>query len=211
MNKLRDKALQVFSQHRSGASPIPTTLSVGHYGDDELALFGGQTRVFFSRLLLLNRNREKNRRESSRNSPFASSNSESPASDVSESPIEPLPDVHPSLVEYISGLPPSQHPPTELATEQIYNDPLTTAGFFHPPNSDMQNLYVAAPVASPQDSGGQGFSTLFPTMGAFTGESMGISTSELFSMDLMMTDSGIDQQWRSFMKESGLLDPSLCS
>ncbi|KAF5393704.1 hypothetical protein D9757_000116 [Collybiopsis confluens] len=226
LNRLRAKAFEAFSQHRSGISPIPSILSVSRdYGDDELALFGGQTRVIFSRLLLRQRDSEKKKLESSVNSPTSASNPESPAPNETNyesrdvSP-ENLPDVHPSLVEYLSLLPPSQHPHSSLpqqraATEPMFNGPFPPENFFSPPHFEMQNMYVSPPPMSPEDSSMDGYLPFFPNMGnSFTSEPIGMngaSGSEVLNMDLMMRDSGpgipaIDQQWRTFMKDSGLLD-----
>jgi len=219
LNRLRDKAYQAFSQHRSGTSPIPSTLSVGRdYGDDELALFGGQTRVLFSKLMLLQRHKN-HIADSSASSPISPSSSDlSPPSEPSDSKeifSENFADVHPSLVEYISLLPPSQHPrssPRESVMGQLYTDPLASANFYRPLDTEMQNLYVSPPA------NGQGLPTFFsnmenPSMGSFTAEPDGSSTNtnaaDLLNLDLMMTDSGIDQQWRSFMRDSGLLDHGL--
>ncbi|KAJ3987194.1 fungal-specific transcription factor domain-containing protein [Lentinula detonsa] len=228
LNRLRDKAFQIFSQLRSGTSPISSSLYVGRdYGDDELALFGGQTRVLFSKLLLLQRNKQKSHAESSANTPISPSNSDSPApsdtSDSKDNSSENLPDVHPSLMEYISLLPPSQHPrspPSELAVEQLYNtNPFIPTSF---PESQMQNLYISSPEATPQGSSpdGQSFSRFFSdlgnlSMGTFTAEPAAMndnaSAGDLMNLDLVMTDSGIDQHWRSFMRDSGLLDHGLSS
>ncbi|KAJ3855656.1 hypothetical protein EV368DRAFT_34161 [Lentinula lateritia] len=222
LNRLRDKAFQIFSQLRSGTSPIPSSLSVGRdYGDDELALFGGQTRVLFSKLLLLQRSKQKNQTESFVNTPISTSDSDSPApsdaTDSKDNSPETLPDVHPSLVEYISLLPPSQHPrspPPESALEQFYTNPFAQTSF---PNSQMQNLSMSLPDVPSQvpSSNGQSFPRFFSdlgdfSMGTFTAEPTVMdgtaSTGDLMNLDLMMTDSGIDQQWRSFMRDSGLLD-----
>ncbi|GAW07666.1 hypothetical protein LENED_009673 [Lentinula edodes] len=220
LNRLRDKAFQIFSQLRSGTSPIPSSLSVGRdYGDDELALFGGQTRVLFSKLLLLQRSKQKNQTESFVNTPISTSDSDSPApsdaTDSKDNSPETLPDVHPSLVEYISLLPPSQHPrspPPESAMEQFYTNPFAQTSF---PNSQMQNLLISLPDVPSQVSNEQSFPRFFSdlgdfSMGTFTAEPTVMngtaSAGDLMNLDLMMTDSGIDQQWRSFMRDSGLLD-----
>lgn len=73
----------------------------------------------------------------------------------------------------------------------------------------MQNLYVHPPTQN--NLNGQEFPTFFPNMGSYTAEpiSSNSSSDELLNLDLMMTDSGIDQQWRSFMRDSGLLDRGL--
>ncbi|KIK65366.1 hypothetical protein GYMLUDRAFT_159686 [Collybiopsis luxurians FD-317 M1] len=231
LNRLREKAFQTFSQHRSGTLPISSALSVGRdYGDDELALFGGQTRVMFSRLLLLKRHSEKKNAESSINSPISTSNSESPApsdaSDSKEVSTENLPDVHPSLVEYLSLLPPSQHPHSSAqereAAEQMFARPFSSDNFYSPPSIEMQNMYVSPPAMSPEDSNMGGYMPFYPntgnaSTGTFTSEPItmnGGSPGDFLNVDLMMRDSGpgipgIDQQWRSFMRDSGLLDHGL--
>ena len=183
----------------------------------------------FSRLLLLKRHSEKKNAESSINSPISTSNSESPApSDASDSKVsaENLPDVHPSLVEYLSLLPPSQHPHSSAqereAAEQMFARPFSSDDFYSPPSIEMQNMYVSPPAMSPEDSNMGGYMPLYPntgnaSTGTFTSEPIAMnsgSPGDFLSVDLMMRDSGpgipgIDQQWRSFMRDSGLLDHGL--
>ncbi|KAK7470755.1 hypothetical protein VKT23_002174 [Stygiomarasmius scandens] len=225
LTKLRNKAFEIYSQYRSGNLPPPSTLSVGRdYGDDELALFGGQTRVLFSKLL-------SRRKHSSRSSiPSTTTEVFSPASsDGSEpretpaSPSDSLPDVHPSLVEYISLLPPHQHPHSSPSTAETDQQPFNffTPDMYYGPRtqsttSPTQNTPDSQMMAQTPDMNGtnlplyEGFQIQNPDLSTFTAEPANIpgsSAAPLLDLGMMISgDSEIDEQWKSFMRESGLLD-----
>ncbi|THV08656.1 hypothetical protein K435DRAFT_708630 [Dendrothele bispora CBS 962.96] len=232
LNKLRNKAFEVYSQYRSGNLPPPSTLSVGRdYGDDELALFGGQTRVLFVKLL------RRQKRSFSRSRPSsaevqspASSSDGSESKDTPSSPSESLPDVHPSLVEYLSLLPPHQHPQSSAPTMNVDQPPpnFFTSNVYYepqappqtpPPQQDATNLPPmmgqTPDLNDPSLSMYGGFHMQNPELPAFTAESGSIPESStgsepLLDLGMMMSgDSGIDEQWKSFMRESGLLDNSM--
>ncbi|KAH6915006.1 fungal-specific transcription factor domain-containing protein, partial [Coprinopsis sp. MPI-PUGE-AT-0042] len=241
--KIRRRASEVYSQHASGG-PAPTggILSTGQpdYGEDELALFGGQTKVMVSKLLSQYRKRSK---RSSVASPSASSNSNSSASTPE---MEPRPnlsnqvaDVHPRLVEYLSMYPPSNHssPPQDQATGSDHlSEPkislMTAQGLqtanqsymangSHPQqpmswwnqgqpmsappidmNSNQTAEYYASPLSAPVSvsnnrRGEYGFDPQFVQENA----------SGLADIGMMLSgDAGMDQQWLSFMRDSGFLD-----
>ncbi|KAJ6539249.1 fungal-specific transcription factor domain-containing protein [Mycena capillaripes] len=191
--KLREKAFQVYSQFRSGnPTPPPTGFGLGlfDYGEDELALFGGQTRVLVSKLISNQNN--KSRDSTSKDSflsptPTASSSTGSSPRVIPAS--EPVPDVHPSLVEYLSLFPPAQY--SQDQAEDMYQRevmaqpahlPSTTYGY----DQDFIDQAMTLPVPEPSyyvdpDTPPKDFADL------------GM---------LMSGDSGIDEQWKAFMKKS---------
>ncbi|KAJ7499017.1 fungal-specific transcription factor domain-containing protein [Mycena latifolia] len=201
--KLREKAFQVYSQFRSGnPAPPPTGFGLGlsDYGEDELALFGGQTRVLVSKLIS-KKNKDHTAKESflsptmttsSVSSPSPSANSSTPAS-------EPIPDVHPSLVEYLSLFPPAQSSPQQGA-ENIY----------------QQQQMVGQPAPSfpygyDQTFFDEAMSLPLPEPPSYFVDP-DTPPKDLSELGMMMSgDSGIDDQWRAFMKKSfsGLLDENI--
>ncbi|KAJ7667924.1 fungal-specific transcription factor domain-containing protein [Mycena polygramma] len=195
--KLREKAFQVYSQFRSGNPTAPPTgfgLGLFDYGEDELALFGGQTRVMVSKLIS---SKKKTKEHPSFLSPVPSTSASSVSSPALISASEPVPDVHPSLVEYLSLFPPAQSQYSEEVPEQenVYQREMMTESV-HPPSTaygydqtfldEAMSLpvssYYVDPDTPPKDLGDLGM--------------------------LMSGDSGIDEQWKAFMKKSfsGLLD-----
>ncbi|KAJ6509940.1 fungal-specific transcription factor domain-containing protein [Mycena vitilis] len=195
--KLREKAFQVYSQFRSGNPTAPPTgfgLGLFDYGEDELALFGGQTRVMVSKLIS---SKKKTKEHSSFLSPVPSTSASSVSSPALVSASEPMPDVHPSLVEYLSLFPPAQSQYSEEVPEQenVYQRemipesahlPTTAYGYDQTFLDEAMSLpvssYYVDPDTPPKDLGDLGM--------------------------LMSGDSGIDEQWKAFMKKSfsGLLD-----
>ncbi|KAG6813503.1 hypothetical protein H0H92_010528 [Tricholoma furcatifolium] len=210
LRKLREKAFQVYSQFRSGNPTTNAVLAVGKpdYGDDELALFGGQTRVLVSKLL----NKSSNRKKPS--SPTNSGNS------AAGSPAAETPDVHPSLVEYLSNIPlehtaPSS--PQQIASPTISYPPQSS---FQPNRQyfplDQQDLQSAswspsAPFAPVGQSNYLSNPPTFPppnmpfnALPDYSNFSVKSDTPEpLVHLGMMMT---MDEQWMSFMRQSGLLE-----
>ncbi|KAJ6538585.1 fungal-specific transcription factor domain-containing protein [Mycena sp. CBHHK59/15] len=202
--KLREKAFQVYSQFRTGnPTQLPSGFGLGlsDYGEDELALFGGQTRVLVSKLVS-----KKNREPSPKESPFISpalSNQDSLSS--SSTPVsEPIPDVHPSLVEYLSLFPPAQYPqdfsqqPVGNVPYQPMEQPVPSSATPLPPyayHSAFFNEEMSLPVPERERSS--------YLVDADT------PLKDLSDLGMLMSgDSGIDEQWKAFMKKSfsGLLD-----
>ncbi|KZP10249.1 hypothetical protein FIBSPDRAFT_838684 [Athelia psychrophila] len=107
LTKLKDNATVSLAEVRSGSlaqsSPTPSTPSqVFHNQElggpmDELALFGGQTRVLFSKLFSANRDRTKSQAGAVAGS--------SPHPPEPEDVYMGMQNVHPSLMKYISSLP----------------------------------------------------------------------------------------------------------
>ncbi|KAG6918921.1 hypothetical protein DXG01_010576 [Tephrocybe rancida] len=212
LGKLREKAFQVYSQFRSGNPTTNAVLSVGKpdYGDDELALFGGQTRVLVSKLL--------NTTSSRKQSISYTHSTDSGAG----SPTEPTPDVHPSLVEYLSNIPhdytnpssPHQSSGTSYPPQNMFQH----NGTYLPSDHEIQPPWPpSAPYSSSpinQSSYLNGTSGLpnpdmpFGSMPDYDNPAMQSDPPEnLIDLGMMMTgDSGMDEQWMSFMRDSGLLE-----
>lgn len=265
LHKMREKAFQVYSQFRSGNAPIPGVLSTGRpdYGEDELALFGGQTRVLVSRLLSQSKRAAK--RSSSASSSTTTSTNSSPHLNHNESrpgtsgttTLEPA-DVHPSLVEYLSMFPPPQNntpspphvpddqsytPYPNLNSQQCHSPDQEESPTFRPPNPqevpthaypnwphwpEQGMLYSNSQQGDgySQHSHRHSFSSFkqqpqhqfgqLPTPGLDSfNHSAGPShlagepgQSNLSDLMMFTGESGMDQQWMSFMRDSGFLDPA---
>ncbi|KAF8897440.1 fungal-specific transcription factor domain-containing protein [Infundibulicybe gibba] len=207
--KLRERAFQVYSQFRSG-NPMPpsTTLLVSgkpDYGDDELALFGGQTRVLVSRLLS---SRTTIRKTVS--SPTSPLNPLTPTDNEHGAYADSPPDVHPSLMEYLSLFPPQHihtatHPNTASST-------VTNIASYPSFSHSMQPSSIATSYSNRSD--------MHIPSATHANEISGFGDNSLADphvdndMDLGMVmsgESGMDEQWISFMRDSGLLDASLVS
>lgn len=241
LQKLRQKAFQVYSQFRSGNLPSQSTIPLNRHehGDDELALFGGQTRILVTRLLSANKKKRQT---------MASSASNSSGSTVSSPVTEPeslrssstpadgnLPEVHPSLVEYLSTLPPTSSNPTSPPihiTDTAYSAQVasmpedlsstytnTWSNWQQPPNSAMRATFSApysyqqttpdfvyAPISEAR-SPGQQQSEAVNTLGLEAMKTDSPEGTQLMDMGMMVSgESGMDEQWISFMRESGIMD-----
>ncbi|KII94707.1 hypothetical protein PLICRDRAFT_188975 [Plicaturopsis crispa FD-325 SS-3] len=95
LTRLRAKAIQVYSQYQTG-NPLPNvdrSIHARHDDeDDELALFGGQTRVLVVKILSKKRNTYD----------YTSRARDADASPSTPSHDSPHADVHPSLVEFLT-------------------------------------------------------------------------------------------------------------
>lgn len=217
---MREKAFQVYSQFRSGNSVPNRTLSVGRpdYGDDELALFGGQTRVLVSKLLSTWMKHRKQSQPPSASTSVVSS----PSSEDSRGtqPSDPSREVHPSLVEYLSMFPPSNASSHNSPGEEGSVNPIP-----HIPSVASVNGTPDPPVYQNWTTPSL-FTPLAPeTFSNITSELQPFANGNPYwqngpppepepkvdlGMMMMTGESGMDEQWTSFMKDSGLLqvDPS---
>ncbi|CAK5275690.1 unnamed protein product [Mycena citricolor] len=204
--KLREKAYQVYSQFRGGnPAPLPTTgFGVGtqDYGEDELALFGGQTRILVSKLISRKKQENTSREAVSPSSHSGMQMTPTPSSSLSSPASDAMPDVHPSLVDYLSLFAPTPQTPeypmginsASIVDHEMQLFPQeATPGFSYPDYgqgyTDIMTgtlpdrmQYDVQPVPDPRDLSDMGF--------------------------FMSGDAGIDEQWKSFMKKSfsGLLE-----
>ncbi|KAJ8523464.1 hypothetical protein ONZ45_g55 [Pleurotus djamor] len=146
--KLQERAHKIYSQFQAGNTLPHIDYSVRQdHGEDELAIFGGQTRVLASRLLS---KRSHARRADQPPKPSSQLPSSPASSDESRSPTAPLPDVHPLLVEYLSLLPNSQNdnPSSEFSSptpvEHINFPTQIETSMFSLPMAQQSGQYVAA-------------------------------------------------------------------
>jgi len=225
---LRQKALQVLTQYRNGNRPAPNTVLSDHQeqGDDELALFGGQTRILVTRLL----SASKKKRKTAASSSVPCSTSPSPLTESeslcgsSASADRSLPEVHPSLVEYLSTFPPSSNPPSNADTPcstQASSVPVnpsdhysnawlsssTTPDTFSAAYIYQQRMSDSALVLIPggMPSGQQQFAV--DTSGSEDIQIDSPENSQLLDMGMMVSgESGMDEQWISFMRDSGIMN-----
>ncbi|KIY46632.1 hypothetical protein FISHEDRAFT_75449 [Fistulina hepatica ATCC 64428] len=234
LSKMRMKAFQAYSQYQAGRGLSKVELSIGppDYGDEELALFGGHTRVLVSRLLS-KRRREQNAEvaqtsaESSVQASPTSSNSPSAENDSRppQTPYE-IPEVHPSLVEYLALLPSSQY------LDNISRLPGLNG------NSRSSSSVGATAVSTPRTGNDITMSSPAisvpswpPTMRSLVASTTQLDTNSMFFdfdhralavaehhspedtglMDLgMLTGgSGMDEQWVNFMRDTGFLGTQL--
>jgi hypothetical protein len=227
--KLKERADQVYSEFRSGDPASNAILLAGKLerGDDELTMFGGQTRVITSKLLS-SRSQKGTHSQSASPSPSAQSGSEGDAAHVS---AEQTPDVHPALMEYLSMFPVgnnssnTSHPPDfdyhhDFAALPSFQELGYTAQdnqmqvSWEPPSSSMTTSPSAPDYSSPQSSSDTASFMPFAPQSDFgtTQSNNDFNGGNLFDFDLGMmisSDTGMDEQWTSFMRDTGLLDRSL--
>ncbi|KAJ6515991.1 hypothetical protein C8R45DRAFT_958312 [Mycena sanguinolenta] len=197
--KLREKAFEVYSQFRSGnPTPPPTSFSPGlfDYGEDELALFGGQTRVMVSKLVSRkgkDKDKDKDKDQSSKESHLPTGPSTSSAS----SPSTMSDDVHPSLVDYLSLFPPTT-PQTQDSQQAA--DP-------YPPEMLAQSVFPSTAYGFDQT-----FMNEMPSPIPQYYVDPDTPHKDISNLGMLMSgDSGIDDQWNAFMKKSfsGLFDENM--
>ncbi|KXN83717.1 hypothetical protein AN958_00859 [Leucoagaricus sp. SymC.cos] len=243
LQKLRQKAFHVYSQFRSGNPPLHSTLPFNRHehGDDELALFGGQTRILVTRLLSANKKKRQTVAPSSASNSSGSTMSsptiETESLRSSSTPAEgSLPEVHPSLVEYLSTLPtpssnPTSPPVNVRTTDPVYSvSAASTAEDLSslypnpwpswqqlPPGSATRDTF-SVPYAYQQAAPDFAYASVplqmasgqqQPAPEASGLEAMKTDSPEgtqLMDMGMMVSgESGMDEQWISFMRESGLM------
>lgn len=220
---MREKAFHIYSQFRTGNPNASKILSIDKpdYGDDELALFGGQTRVLVTKLL--------NCSGKTRHSSNATSVPHTPSSDSGDSratgSVSDLShEVHPSLVEYLSMFPPSNAPSRNSPESGFNASPDTPDAAQSQSNLDPQNswqnwipptLFTPLPSATYNNISAQlsPFAPSYPSIDSNGGQTEALmdikgdpSESSLVDLGMMMTgESGMDEQWMSFMRDSGIL------
>ncbi|KAI3612460.1 hypothetical protein WG66_009912 [Moniliophthora roreri] len=211
LRRLRNKAFEVYSQYKNG-NPTVSSL-VPDYGEDELALFGGQTKILFSKFMASRW--QHNRLSSLHGSP---TNSETPPSSGDQEfslNTRALADAHPSLVNYLSSLPATQGFQAALQASPDRVDPYSE-------KDALPSLYALPEGPNPLlqrqhftcDSPNQGDRYPF-SMVAMADEAMvnnEPSSAGFTDFDMMFSmptgKSGIDENWDAFMRDLGILDPS---
>jgi hypothetical protein len=198
-------------------------------GEDELAIFGGHTRVLVSALLSKRARYENMKRSSS----YPSSSPELPSTDSSQAPShtsspsvsDGLPEVHPSVMEFFSGLPMHIPPDDKISaipfmstdmsksSDQIFDDVYVQ----HAREAlQKQPLFADASPSSESPAMDQFPSFEFPAaefsvpqaeaQNAILWSGVVPGGSGLEYADLNMVPSVIDEQWMTFM--SGLFNNS---
>jgi len=204
---LREKAVQVYSQFRSGNSNPALSVGKSDYGNDELALFGGLTRVSVSKLLKTGGGKEP---ASSINRPPSSPRDNDSKTSASS------PDIHPSLLEYLLTVPiDSDHTPTSVESSVHSPDfaPMDPLSYIASERHDIQQPFDQPSGAIvPSMSQESYIPPILPPNAAyaFTSEfndySMEEDSREPSDLGMMIGgDSGMDEHWISFMRDSGFL------
>lgn len=179
LKKLKDKASRAFTQARTA----PTAFNVPYSADDDveedLALFGGQTKVL---------RRKRTDSQPSASSPYDSSNS--PCLDISGTGMG----IHPSLSQYLSSLPdPSSR--TSLLSSQGEISQFTRTNQpqrYGVPYPEFQPAQITIPEyetpAAPSSYADQ-------------------AVPETAALGLDFRSASVtDEHWLSFMRQSGILD-----
>ena len=234
----------MYSQFRSGNIPSTSNLRPNVPVDDdsyrdELAIFGGQTRVLVSKLLT---SKAPNWDDNPSSPKSTSSEMLSPNTkpkemkDPSKLPNNKMEDVHPSLMEYMSLFPPSAFAPgfnmyPEVAVQPTLDQSIMKevsalpqyaangelSDYSYPQYSlpQQQQYQSMSPAATPKSFSYDPSST--STFDPYQGPQLYPSTTptsastpesvNLTDLGMMMNgDSGMDEQWMSFMRDSGILD-----
>jgi hypothetical protein len=139
-----------------------------------------------------------------------------------------MPDVHPALVEYLSTFPPelagggpdmsSSYVQGEVSTDTTFPQHDYTA----PDNQNMQFAWPPPPshpttatsppdYTLPQVPFETSYVPFMQPSGFGTTQSKGyLPEGNVFDFEMMpSTDTGMDEQWMTFMRDTGLLDGSL--
>jgi len=220
---MRQRAFQVFSQMRTGEPAGPLSVGQPDYGEDELALFGGQTKVLVSKLLSRS---HKTKKEAKEATIATSSSSPDPAlatSSPSSSEGDGSQDVHPSLVEYLSRYEPSPLVSTNTNVPEPRNTHFSTsnaAAAGQSAHPSWENWLSGSSSFSPTTTSQATFSSPSSRDSPFSGgfqtmdrdflamPTMETKQESVPDFGMMMTgDSGMDEQWLSFMKDSGFMQP----
>ncbi|KAF7976905.1 hypothetical protein HWV62_5292 [Athelia sp. TMB] len=213
LQKLKEKAFLVLSQYRGGGispSPALSMFNSQEDGTDELALFGGQTRVVVSKTLSA-KSPEWHFARVQAGMPIipgmGSLGRATSSSDISPTLDTGIQEVHPSLVQYMSLSAPVL-PSTDLATanyEPRSLDQSTPSGPTWDPASDFSQ-------ATPMNSSAldPSSSNLFrefyeDALSANTAPLNTWGSNDYTDLGMMMnTDSQMDEQWMAFMNDSGM-------
>lgn len=214
--------LKAKAQQARGQMLVNRTLNTGpavllpETGVDELAVFGGQTQVLVSKIL------SQKSRKSRGASPVSASSASSPSavSEESPTPSDPVPEVHPSLVEYLSMLPPPTTPspkssagsvPTQFHFNQntVFQPDTFTNVFptMTPGSSSCQQTFsmsTSTPAAFDEQ-----FMRSFADTNFFGPPSSTEAVSSGFdNLELLISgEGGVDERWTTLMQD--MLNPSV--
>ncbi|KAF7973068.1 hypothetical protein HWV62_16252 [Athelia sp. TMB] len=220
LKKLKDKAFLVLSQHRSrgnSPSPAPPLFSNQEDGTDELALFGGQTHLMVSKSLSA-QSPEWHLAKAKSNMPIIPSkealNGASSTFVRSFTPEADVQEVHPSLVQYLSFSAPVALSAdfTTLEPESLSLDQPVINRFaphdlsFSTPGS-LQTVPLNRSTDNPNSfNPSNSFYEDAPSMNTAPLDTWGSNDYTDLGMMLNM-DNDMEEQWMSFMNESGMINP----
>jgi hypothetical protein len=212
---------------------------------DELAIFGGQTRVLVSKLLTSKAPNWDVAFTNPSKAPSPTTKSGEDVRDPSKLPNGTMEDVHPSLMEYVTLFPPSAFAPdfnafpnvptqqpmldqsimSQVSALQPFNAGTELCDYSYPQYSlpqqqpdtqsqqqQYQSMGSMSPPAAPNsftyDSSGSSFNAFSQPYSTATSTSASTPESgDLTDLGMMISgDSGMDEQWMSFMRESGILN-----
>lgn len=201
---LKAKAQQAQGQMPVNRNATGPTVLLPETGVDELAVFGGQTQILVTKIMS-----QKNHKTRGASPGSSAASSPSAISEESHTHSDPAPEVHPSLVEYLSMLPPPSLPspknragsvPTPFSFDpNSMFQPDTFAGVMPtvPPGSSAQQAYMSTSSANLDEQFLRNFNDI-----NFFGSSQSIDPAEASNFDLMISgDAGMDERWATLMQD----------
>lgn len=219
MKQLKEKAFLVLSQYRSNTPVDASSQRISIFdsqtdGMDELALFGGQTRVLITKTssqTSTGRQMRPKQMDSMKNPSSSSSRVSPPSTPGPDSDV--FPDIHPSLVQYMSLLPqetlaadftghpvPNFNP--QFAEQVAFNGVVPAAWNTQLPGGHLQNEMIASTSSGSAVNDTNSFDLLqefYQNAPVTTINTWG--SNDLTDLGQMMNIvSDIDEQWMSFMK-----------
>ncbi|KAI0958195.1 hypothetical protein AcV7_004081 [Taiwanofungus camphoratus] len=215
LHRLQERATYVYDQYREKrvlpSGSCPRSGPEDHY-QDALAIFGGQTRVLPSKSI--SRRRPRGSRESSRDasaeaSPRAAANSP-PTPAPAQQSADSLTEIHPSVMEYLSRIPPSSYssiPVAELEAPSSASLPMQShIPAFYPP---LTSIPETVPQSEVEFLNGLLIDPQFhEPLSTFVPDFNGQMTTDVFNRSSYSEDTMMNDQWMSLMQETGILDDS---
>lgn len=223
LKRLKEKAFLVLSQYRSNipidAPPINISIFDSQAdGIDELALFGGQTRVLMTKTLSqksAGHQMTSNPTGSTTNHPSTSTRASPPSTLGLENDV--FPEIHPSLMQYMSLLPngtPAASFPGHSNSDPQSEEQVAVNGFAPAaynaqlPGDHLRNEMNTFTGSSSSMDNPNSFDLLqqfYQNAPVTTIDTWG--SNDLTDLGQMMNiDNGMDDEWMSFMKESGIVN-----
>lgn len=205
--------LKAKAQQAQGQIPVNRTTSLSggpavllpETGVDELAVFGGQTQVLVSKILS-----QKSRKSTRGASPPSSASSPSTISEESQTHSDAVPEVHPSLVEYLSMLPPPTLPSPRSGADpvpaQFYfsQNPVFQSNTFAsllPTSGSPPPQQTFAPTSLPTPLDEQ-FMRNFSDANFFGPPSSTEAVTSFDNLELLISgEAGMDERWSTLMQD----------
>ncbi|KAF9534816.1 fungal-specific transcription factor domain-containing protein [Crepidotus variabilis] len=220
LQTLKSKALRAYSSVRSGPglpeTQVPFIEDIDH-GFDELALFGGQTRILVCRWLRTNQICPETSKPACSSSTTPST-SENGGSSPSSDPIVPTPpdcEVHPSLVEFISNLAPLDASIADLSN-WAPNNPLVSSDSFASDQvsweQPSQIQFNPLPLSNSKFANGSlQPSTEMPAPEFFSNSVENVSAPNTYLPSAMSGQSAMNTHWNAFLESSGIIQDGTSS